>query len=191
MSSMSNGGEVTAKSKSDDPLQVNVKSLVPETQYTLKLYVDSGAGYVLTSTQSATTLPDNNDNYMVADFLEDGVFRIEDFSTDTREKISSQMNTLFTTGDRVKISTRTKSDLLARFVNTGGEVTTEEESILVPFDESSGAAQTITLSLSDNVTTVAVNYDDTTNTIAIGSDIYGTGDSFVVDGKKCTVLDYD
>lgn len=184
--------EVAASSKKGNPLQVNVKSLEPETQYTLNLYVDSGAGYVLTSTQSATTLPDNNDNYVVSDFLEEGVFRIEDFSTETREKIAVQMNTLFATGDRVKISTKNKSDLLARFVNTGGVVSTaEEESILVPFDEASGASQNITLSLSDNVTTVAVNYDDTQNTIAVGLEVYATGDSFVVDGKKCTVLDYD
>ena len=189
---VSGSREVAASSKSGNPFQVNVKSLEPETQYTLNLYVDSGAGYVLTSTQSATTLPDNNDNYVVSDFLEEGIFRIEDFSTDTREKIAAQMNTLFATGDRVKISTKRKPDILARFVNTGGVVSTaEEESILVPFDEASGASQNITLSLSDNVTTVAVNYDDTQNTIAVGLEVYATGDSFVVDGKKCTVLDYE
>ncbi|CAM9364842.1 unnamed protein product [Pylaiella littoralis] len=174
----------------DASVQRNARSLEPETEYTFRLYVDTGAGFELIDTQAVTTLEDITDAYVATDFLEGGVFRLDDFSPAARGNISSRLSSLFTTGDALKISTRDRQNLDARFVNRG-DTTTTDAALLVPFDEESGAAQAVTLSLSDGVTSVAVNYDETSNTIGVESSVYAPGDSFVVDDKKCTVLDYE
>lgn len=184
------GARETLVAPQDASVRRNARSLAPETEYTFRLYVNTGGGFDLIDTRAVTTLEDITDAYVATDFLDGGVFRLEDFSPAARGNISARMSSLFTTGDALKISTRARPNLDARFVNRG-DTTTTDATLLVPFDEESGAAQAVTLSLSDGVTSVAVNYDETSNTIGVESFVYAPGDSFVVDDKKCTVLDYE
>lgn len=63
-----------------------------------------------------------------------------------------------------------------------------DESISVPFSKEAGAGQTVSLTLSDD-TTVAVEYDETTEHMTIDGVAYKSGDTFVLDGKKVTIVD--
>lgn len=175
---------------SDQAIKRNIQSLVPDTDYTIRLYVETESGYQLENTQSITTLEDVEEDYVIQDFLEDGVYRIEDFSVESRVNISSRLNNLLTTGDNIEVSTKAKSQLRTRFVNRGGNSDTKEN-LLIPFDENSGSSQEISITLDDGVTIVPISYDETSNTISVDSVERSVGDVFVIDGKKCTVIEYD
>ena len=47
---------------------------------------------------------------------------------------------------------------------------------------------TASLTLSDS-SVVAVAYDEVTEAITVGSTTYAAGDSFVLDGKRATIVD--
>ena len=181
--------EVLARS-SDQSIKKNISSLLPDTDYIIRLYVNTGSGFNLEDTQSITTLEDVDEGYVIQDFLEDGVYRIEDFSVESRVNISSRLNNLLVTGDNLEVSTKSKSQLRTKFVNRGGNSDTKEN-LLIPFDENSGSSQEISITLEDGVTIVPISYDETSNTINVDSVEHSVGDVFVIDGKKCTVIEYD
>ncbi len=84
------------------------------------------------------------------------------------------------------------SDLVYRmstFVNRGSTVAIDgAEALVAPFDENAGAGQEVTMTLSNNTTSV-VSYDETTNSVTVESNSYSPGDSFILDGKKVVVFD--
>lgn len=94
------------------------------------------------------------------------------------------MNDLFTRRERLEISVSGKKTK-PTFVKTGGVVSTDD-SVLVPFESSSGRGQRFTFQLSDS-STAEVVYNDTSGSISIGDTEYQQGDSFVIDNKKCVV----
>lgn len=97
------------------------------------------------------------------------------------------MNELFTTGDEVVVTLPGGSKTKTKFVNRGGSASiVDVEALLLPFDESAGASQSASLTLSDN-TSVTVAYDEASGTIDVGGTVYSPGDSMVIDGKKMTV----
>lgn len=168
----------------------NVKPLEPEVEYTIRLYVNSGAGYELVEEQAVSTLANSAANYQVNDFVQDGRIKLDGLDADAKTRMSAVMNELFTTGDKIDVSIGAKKSTEATFVNRGGISRVEDaEALLLPFDTGSGAAQTINLQLSDD-STKAVTYDEAANTIAVDSVVYNPGDIFVIDEKKCTVLAY-
>ena len=64
-----------------------------------------------------------------------------------------------------------------------------DDSVFASFDENNGSGQQFSLSLADS-SVVAVSYDESTNSISIGSENIGVGESVVVDGIKCTVVSF-
>jgi len=74
------------------------------------------------------------------------------------------MNELFTTGDKINVNLGGKRSREAKFVNRG--------------------------STSRIDSTTDVIYDEVANTVAVESVVYSTGDSFLIDGQKCLVVEY-
>lgn len=102
---------------------------------------------------------------------------------------SAVMNELFVSGDRVELSVGGGKKVKTQFVRRGGTVTlTEDEAISVPFATDGGSGQSVSLTLSDT-TTVSVAYDETTEQITVSGVAYDSGESFVIDGKKVTIVD--
>lgn len=179
-------GEETTAHSSFIELRKNIGSLVPETTYTIRLYADTESGHALVDTQTIATTANSVENYEVADFVENGKFKLGKADG----AISGVMNDLFNTGDRLQISIGNKKDLDVGFVNVGGNARIgESDALLIPFSEGSGAEQAFGLTLGDE-TTVAVTYDDASNAIVVGSSVYTPGDTFVLDDKKVSVLEY-
>lgn len=168
----------------------NIKSLDPEVEYTVRLYVDSGSGYEMTEQQVVSTLANSASNYEVDDFVEDGKIQLDGLDAAAKTRMSAVMNELFTTGDKINVNLGGKRSKEAKFVNRGSTSRIDEaEALLLPFDAGSGSAQTINIQLSDDSTT-AVVYDEVANTVAVESVVYSTGDSFLIDGQKCLVVEY-
>lgn len=184
------GSEITAFSEFLSGSK-NVESLDPEVEYTMRLYVDSGSGYELGEEKAVTTLANSAANYVIDDFVQDGKNNLDGLNTAARTRMSAVMNDLFTTGDKISVSVGSKrGNMEAKFVNRGGTTrVSAADALLLPFDTESGAAQTISLQMSDDSTKV-VTYNDAANTISVDSVDYSPGDFFVVDGQKCTVFEY-
>ena len=168
-------------------LEHTITGLVPETAYTIKLYVDTGPGYVLQEELVTATLSNIAANYDINDFIEDGVVNLSSLPEATISSINAVMNELFTTGDLVNVSL---SDKLASFINLGDTLSIEAiDGVLLPFAEASGSGQGVSVVLSDT-TTVGIDYDDTVNTITVNGVVYFPGDTFILDGKKVRMVDY-
>lgn len=115
----------------------------------------------------------------------DGVYDLSNVVGD----FSTVMNELFVSGDRVELVVGGGKKVKTQFVRRGGTVTlTEDEAVSVPFSQSGGAGQSVSLTLSDS-STVAVEYNETTEQITVSGTQYNSGDSFVIDGKKVTIVD--
>lgn len=184
------GGEMTAFSGATT-LEQNITGLVSGTEYTIKLYADTGSGYVLTEELTATTLPNVATNYDVNIFVEDGVINLSSLPDATISNIAEVMNELFTTGDLVSVSLQGKPELNTSFINLGDELSIDAiDGVLLPFVEASTPGQDVSVVLSDGSTTVGINFDEVVNTITVNNVVYSPGDSFVLDGKKVTVVEY-
>ena len=181
------GGEVVAISGTTT-LEHNITGLDPETQYTVRLYADTGSGYVFTEKLTTTTLPNIAANYDVADLTQDGVVNLRSLPESTISNINEVIDQLLNTGDRVSVSV---ADNPTSFINLGDTLSIKEISgVLLPFVATSGAGQGVSVILSDESTTVPINYDDTMSTITVEGVVYHAGDSFMLDGKKVTVIEY-
>ncbi len=177
----------------------SIEGLEPETEYTLRLYADMGspAGYEFQEATLASTPANTAENYQVEDFVEDGEIRLDGLSSSAKQLMSAVLNELFTTGDAVRVGVGRSGRKFAnaKFVNRGGthrikesESETIVEALLLPFDATSGVGQSVNLQLSDD-SIKTVEYDDAQNTIVVDSSVYSPGDTFVIDGVKCTVFE--
>ena len=183
--------ERVAKSSFTD-LDQTIPNLTPEIEYTFRLYSTNGNGYTLVGESTVTTLANSASNYDANDFLgASGTFDLSSLDTTSVGFIADIMNDLFTTGDSIDINVpggrggTTKS----KFVNRGANVSIENsEALVAPFSTDAGAGQSVSLTLSDS-SVVALSYDETTEAITVGLTSYTSGDSFVLDGKKATILD--
>lgn len=164
----------------------NITNLVPDTQYNLRWYTDTGEGYHLTSETTTSTLVNTAANHSMADFEKNGVFDLTILDDRTLSEISAAMDNLFSTGDVVKMSINNKEAQNASVIKVGETLSVEGiDGVLLPFNDDA-AGQEVSVILSDS-TTVHVSYDESNNTITVGSDTYGAGDAFTLDGKKATV----
>ena len=172
-------------------LDQTIKNLSPETEYTFRLYsTDDGTAYTLVETSAVTTLANVGSNYDKNDYLDDtsGIFDLSVLDQTSVNRMSDLLNDIFATGDLmfVKVSGKTKK---SKFVNRGGNVdVTDTESVLANFSPDAGSGQNVSFTLSDT-STVLVSYDDATEEVTVDSKTYHTGDSFVLDGRKVTLLD--
>ena len=184
------GGEITALS-GVTALEQNITGLVAETEYTVRLYADTGSGYQLTQELITTTLPNDAANYDVTDFQQDGVIKLSSLPKDTISNIGEVMNELFNTGDIVNVSVQGKSEVNTSFIKLGETLSIQElDGVLLPFVEASTPGQDVNVVLSDGSTTVAIDYDETVNNIVVNGVVYYPGDSFILDGQKVTVVEY-
>lgn len=184
------GGEIVASSGGTS-LRYNILGVEADTQYTIKLYADTGAGYELVDQVVVITLPNVATSYEKEDFLEDGVINLRSLPETTISNITEVMNEIFDTGDVISVSVDTKPDLTTSFINLGDSLSIKDISgILLPFEETSGAGQDVDIVLSDDATTLSISYDDAVNTITVGGVVYYPGDTFVLDGKKITVFGF-
>lgn len=184
------GNEITALSDVTT-LEHSLTGIVPETEYTIKLYADTGNGYQLTEEIATTTLANVAANYDVNIFVEDGVINLSSLPDATISNIAEVMNELFTTGDLVSVSIQGKPELNTYFINLGDELSIDAiDGVLLPFVEASTPGQDVSVVLSDGSTIVGINFDEAVNTITVNNVVYSPGDSFVLDGKKVTVVEY-
>lgn len=127
------------------------------------------------------TLSNLASSYGEADFLEGGRYVLDDLDNDSRDELASVINEVFTTGDELSI----------RIDNRGGSFNLSgSEALLLPFDESAGVSQTVNLVEEESGTTIAVSYDETANTVSVGSTVCGPGDYFVEGGKRVSVMEF-
>lgn len=183
------GGEITAVS-GVTTLEHNITGLVLDTQYTIKLYADTGTGYVLTEELTTTTLPNVATNYDITDFQQGGVFNLSSLPEATISIINKVMNDLFSTGDTVSVSVK-NFKVNTSFIKLGDILSIGEiNGVLLPFEETSGAGQDVSVILSDGTTTVSIGYDDTVDSITVSGVTYFPGESFILDGQKVTVVEY-
>jgi len=182
------GKEITSETAS---LEHNITGLVSETEYVVRLYADTGSGYVLTEELTVTTLPNVAANYDVNIFVKDGVINLSSLPENTISNVAEVMNELFTTGDVVSVSVQGKSELNTSFINLGDELSIDAiDGVLLPFVEASSPGQDVSVRLSDGSTIVGINFDETVNTITVNGVTYSPGESFILDGKKVTVVEY-
>ncbi|AAK14573.1 unnamed protein product [Ectocarpus sp. 4 AP-2014] len=166
---------------------VEIKNLQAETTYAVTLYASYGGGYEVVQTSSSQTLANVASNYSVSDYGAAGAYDLSTLDQAELDSVNQVMNDLFATGEKIGVSVSGKKKATLSFVKRG-EVTTTDDSVLAPFSSSSGSGQMFTLQLSD-ASTKTVSYDETTDSITIGDHEYMSGDRFVLDGKKCTILE--
>lgn len=183
------GGEITAVS-GETTLEHNITGLDPDTAYTVRLYVDTGAGYVLTEESTTATLSNVATNYNKQDFEDGGFFNLLSLAKDSLSSLAAVWNGVFGTGDVVGVPVSNASEFRGAFINLGDTLSIKEISgVVLPFEAASGTGQDVSVTLSDDATTVPITYDESVNTITVDGIVYYPGDSFVLDGNKVTVLD--
>lgn len=166
----------------------NIANLDPNTQYTVRWYTDTGGGYDLTSETITTTLANTLANHSIADFEKNGVFDLTILDDKTLTELSVAMRNIFATGNVVKISINNK-DEQSTVINVGETLSLENvEGVLLPFADAV-AGQRVSVVLSDS-TTIDVNYNESNNTLMVGTDTYAPGDVFTLNEKKVRVLEY-
>ena len=182
------GGELT-KVNNNLGLSHNIVGLDPETQYTVRLYVDTGSGYTLTETVVITTLANIASNYDLTDFEENDVVNISSLRDNL--DLGTVIDDLLNTGDIVITSLPSNPNIPSVFVNREDTLSIKDiESVLLPFSETSGSGQTLSLLLSDDSTTVPITYDETSGSVTVNSVTYTNGSSFILDGRKVKVYEY-
>lgn len=172
-------------------LDQTIRNLVPETEYTVRLFSDMGTGvYDLVDESTVSTLANSASNYDTSEFGSNGRFDLRSLDNTSIALMSNFMNDLFATGDTIDINVQGSSrSKKSKFVNRGSTVSiADSEALVAPFSDDAGSGQTISMTLSDNSTST-VAYDETTNSVTIESTSYSPGESFVLDGKKVIVYD--
>lgn len=170
----------------------SVRNLQPDTEYTVYVYYSTGGAVpsIVVGARTVSTSPNTAGNYEKNDYGgEDGKFSFEDLDQASLDTLGEVMNDLFTTGDDIAFKLPTGKSVSTRFVRRGETTNiSDASSVSLPFTANSGSGQTASLTLSDS-TTVAITYDETTEEMSIEGQVYTSGQSFVVDGKKVTLYD--
>eukprot|EP00903_Cladosiphon_okamuranus_P018216 g16755.t1 len=147
-------------------------------------------GVTLAGASTVSTLPNLAGNYDTGEFLSArGRFDPTSLGATSVNHLSGVMNDLFSTGDQIDINIGGRGPTVSKFVQRGAMVAVDDsEAPVAPFTKDAGAGQAITLKLSD-ASNVTVSFDETTEAVTVGAVSYDAGDSLVLDGKKCTIID--
>lgn len=183
------GSSVATVSTGFTDLSVSANNLSPETEYTLRLFsTTDNSVYTQQYEDTVTTLANVSGNYSPSDFEnEDGVYDISGNNTTTISLLSTVINDVFTTGDELIVSLPSGGARTSTFVNQGDSYPIENESsLIIPFNADAGPSQTVFMVLS-NSTSVSVVYDEVNETVDVGGNVYSSGESTIVDGRKMTV----
>lgn len=182
------GGELLVLSGVTE-LEHNITGLDPETQYTVKLYADTGTGYDLIEEEVTITLSNVAANYDVTDFVrDDGIIELKTLPDSTIVNITEVMNDIFNTGDLVSLSV---AENPVSFIKLDNKLNISNlNGVLLPFIEDTTPGQAASVTLSDGITDVIIDFDETSDSVNIGGIVYSDGDSFILDRKKATVVRY-
>lgn len=174
-------------------LNQTINNLSPGTEYTFRLYSTTGNNYDLVHESTGTTLENSSGSYDANDFLvTSGRFDLSSLDKTSVAFISDVMNEIFATGDSIDINVPggRRGTKISKFVNLGANVTVSgSEALVVPFSKDAGSGQSVSLTLSDS-SVVAVAYDEVSEAITVESTTYAAGESFILDGKKATVVQF-
>ena len=184
------GNSVSTVSKGFTDLSLPVSNLTPGTEYTLRLLSSSdGSVYVQQYESVITTLANISANYSPSDFEnEDGDYDISGNNATTLSLLSTVIDDVFNTGDKLIVSLPTGAPKKSTFVNQGDSYPIlEESSLIIPFNPDAGSSQTVSIILSDT-TVLPVNYDEVNETVTINSTVYSSGDTTIIDGRKMTIV---
>jgi len=139
------GGEVT-KVSGTTVLQHNLTSFEPETQYTVKMYADTGSGYVLSEETVITTLVNTASSYDLTDFEVDGLVTIGSLGSN----LDLVFDDLLTTGDVIGVPLASKPSVPSVFIKRGETLSIKDvDSTIIPFSTSSGNSQEVSVVLSE------------------------------------------
>lgn len=167
-----------------------ILSLIPLTEYIVRLYTVENGFYTLVEEQTSTTLSNDSANYEVADFLDGTTYDLSNLENTSSTFLSPVIDSLLTTGDDVSLTLSTGQTVVAEFVNIGDTVSVETNNvILAPFDTSNDPGQEVNLTLTD-ATNVIVSFNESTEAVTVDGTEYNIGDRFVLDGKKATLVEY-
>lgn len=164
-------------------------NLVPETTYVMKLYSSSdGSSFTLVEEGSVGTLPNTSENSNIASLEQDGGFDFSVMSRSTLDLLLPFMNDFISSGDVVTLTSAPVGNLT--FIGRGSTfpLTDADERLIIPFDQSSGPSQSITITLSNSSSSI-ISYDEAENSIVYEGATYFVGDHFIIDGKKVTIRD--
>ena len=115
----------------------------------------------------------------------DGKFDITKIKVD----LGNVMNDIFESGDDIQVKLPGGKEVKTTFVKRGGTVPiSNDASIAIPFSKDAGGGQSVSITLSDS-SSLVVAFDETTESLSVGGVSYSSGDSFVIDGKKVTIVD--
>ncbi|CAM9529402.1 unnamed protein product [Pylaiella littoralis] len=167
-----------------------VKSLAPETTYTVKVYSTLDGTTYDSFLESTTTTTENlATNYSVSDFANDsGKYDVSEFNEDSKKLFYSVANDLFSSGESIVLSVGGKTKT-STFVKRGETASIQDaDALFLPFDSDSGSSQSASMTLSDN-STVTLTYDEEQGTIDMGGVVFSAGDHTIIDGKKASFVD--
>lgn len=165
-------------------------NLTPETTYEMRVYsLSDDINYTLAHSGSVTTLSETSTNANIEIFNTNGVYDLSVLNDTTLSILQNRFNELVPSGTSIVIDFSRIPVNTLTLVTRGSTLTIPDgESILVPFQENEGPSQEITLELA-GTSSVVISYDDTTNNISLVGQTYSVGESFILNGKKVTVLD--
>ena len=163
----------------------------PETTHTVYLYYDTSDATDVLHSSRTVQIPalSNSAEDFDKSFFESSTNSDEYDLTPVDGDFGIVLNDLFVSGDKLKVKASSGKHLNTRFVKRGGNIRVEkDDSISVPFSKDAGAGQSVSFTLSDD-STVAVEFDETTESITINGVAYVSGETFILDGQKVTVVD--
>ncbi len=169
-------------------LEHNITGLDPDTEYIIRLFADTGSGYESVEESTTTTLANVAANYDISDFQDsNGVTNLSSLPESTISSINEVIGDLLNTGDIVNVNV--KGSLDTTFIGLGDALSISDlNGVLLPFNEASTPGQSVTITLSDS-SNVDVDFDEAVNSIIVNGIEYFVGDSFILDGKKVTVVE--
>ena len=184
---LNDGTTTTTVLTGSSDLAFTTNNLLPETSYTGELYSSSDdITYTLSTTTVVSTLPNTAANFDTSVFYDavEMKYDFSDLSSNTLSIVGEVFDELFTTADVFKITDSAGTlHENASFINDGSMVNlSDSEVFYLPFETSNGAAQQVSLTLSDTSTEI-ITYNDTNNKITVDGTEYGVGQNFYLDGK--------
>lgn len=184
----SSSGEATINV--NEETTTTIYNLPPNISYDIKVYSSTnGTVFSLLEEGTFTTLTDTSSNSNISHFETNGVYDFTSLDQATLDILSVHTGGTIVTGDKVRISVQGRGVLSPTFIERGATSPIgETDSVIIPFESTGGSSQTVTFTLSDN-STIVVTYDENSSELDVGGTTRTIGESFILDGRKVTIID--
>jgi FG-GAP repeat/SprB repeat len=169
----------------------NVIGLSPGTSYVIRVYriVNRRTGVKKPlASLTAVTSPNQAEFYNKAYLTSsDGSITLKKNSL---SEIGASIDDVFSTGDKVKVTTRLHPKTEAIYVKSKATIGIDElKAVMLPFDKSSGAGQEVVMQNTAEGTSTTVTYNDVEDTIRVGETDYEAGSTFMLGSSRVHVCD--